>query len=234
MGSVQINRIALLLILSCCLICLPISGLAVSGDSGQIESKLLPSGPGPKAQELKVWTEKAKEEWARAGIPAIVRVKSSEKGYLTAIYVSPSGDLIILLPNKEMQSDVILPDKDYTLFGPESPVRLKLSEMAKDAKIIFCVSAQPLQLAPLPISSGETFARIPSSSSQDMETLRQKLEALSKDPNFNFKVLTLRDRKEKDSRLDLMTLPTGVTSSKPVGVTGAPGAKDKIVGPGKE
>ena len=161
-------------------------------------------------------------------------MKSSEKGYLTAIYVSPSGDLIILLPNKEMRSDVILPDQDYTLFGPESHVRLKQSEMAKDAKIIFCVSAQPLQLAPLPIPSGETFARIPSSSSQDMETLRQKLEALSKDLNFNFKVLTLRDRTEKDSRLDLMTLPTGVTSSKPIGVTGVPGAKDKTVGPGKE
>jgi hypothetical protein len=234
MERIQIKRIAPLLILVGCMICLPALGASDENDFGGIVHKLLPSGPGPKAADLKVWTEKAKEEWAKAGIPAIVRVKSSEKGYLTAIYVSPSGDLIVLLPNKEMPSDMILPDKDYTLFGPESPVRLKPSEMAKDAKIIFCVSAHPLQLAPLPIPSGEIFARIPLSSSQDRKTLEQKLKALSKDTNFNLKALTLADRKKKDSRLDLMTLPTEITSSKPVGVTGTHGAKDKIVGPGKE
>ena len=69
MESIQTKRIAQSLILVCCLICLPISGLAASGDSGQIEQKLLPSGPGPKRRTSKFGPKKLKKNGQKPAYP---------------------------------------------------------------------------------------------------------------------------------------------------------------------
>jgi len=208
----------------------PVVGLAGGDESEQWEHQLLSIGqPGSKAVELRAWTEAAKP-----GIPATVRITCSGKSYLTAIYLSPGGDVIVLLPNKAMPVDSILPDKEYTLFGPGSPVQLKESDMTKDARIIFYVSSAPLQIAPLEIPSDELFLRIPQSSHHAMKGLVNKLTSLAQDPKFNREVLALRDRDDNDSRLDIMGLPQDVTSSKPVDVTGVAGAKSKILEPDKE
>lgn len=204
----------------------------VSGGGGQ---QLLSVGQaGAKAVDLKVWTDKAKDDQAKLGAPAVVRVKASEKAYLTSIYVSPNGDAIVLLPNRDLEDSLILPDKEYTLFGPECQVKLKESDTAKDAKIVFYVSSMPLKTDGLTIPPGEPFIRIPQSSTDQIKILTERLEALAKDPGFNRKVLALNSGEKKASRLDLMGLPTDVKSAKPMGVTGVQGLKTKILEVGKE
>lgn len=213
----------------------PSFAVSATADPNQTSSKLLSVGkPGEKAIDLKVWTQKPKDKKADEGIPAVVRVKASEKGYLTSIYVSPSGDTIILLPNKDSEESVLLPDKEYTLFGPESRIKLKESDSGTNASIVFFVSSAPLSIDTLKPAPGDSFIRIPQSAVQEMNALIEKLEALSKDPKFNRKVLALANSGKKDSRLDLMGLPTDVKSAKPMGVTGVQGLKNKLLEPGKE
>ena len=76
--------------------------------------------------------------------------------------------------------------------------------------------------------------RIPGSAAKKMQTLGKILESFAKDPTFNRKVLSLKDEGKKGLRLELMDLPPDVTSTKPIGVTGAPGQKRKIPEPGRE
>jgi len=213
----------------------PTLGLAAAGDSGGGVNKLLSVGQaGAKAVDLKVWTEKATPDQAKAGMPAVVRVKAAEKAYLTSIYISPNGDAIILLPNKDSGENVLVPNKEYTLFGPESEIKLKQSDTAKDAKIVFYVTSKPLKTDRLTLPPGESFIRIPQSATEEMKILTEKLESLSKDPGFNRKALALKDGEKKESRLDLMGLPTDVRSARPMGVTGVQGLKTKILDAGKE
>jgi hypothetical protein len=222
-------------VLLCYFLICPVVGSAGADESEQWEYQLLSIGqPGPKAVDLQVWTEKAEGETAKTEGPETVRMKCSAKAHLTAIYLSPGGDVIVLLPSKAIPVDSVLPNKEYTLFGPGSPIKLKPNDMAKDARIIFFVSSVPLQIAPLEVPSDELFLRIPQSSPQGMKMLVNKLTSLSRDPKFNREVLALKDTRDKGTSLNILGLPQDVTSDKPVGVTGVAGAKDKIPEAGKE
>lgn len=236
MTPVQANRDLLhLLAMAALLAFVPVLGIASDTDSEQAPNHPLSIGQaGPKAIDLQVWTEKAETDPVKSGIPEVVHVKSSGKAFLTAIYLSPNGDAIVLLPNRDMPDSSILPDKEYTLFGPESPARLKQTDIAKDAKIIFYLSLTPLRIDDLHIPPGEPFKRISGSAAKDMQALGNILEALAKDPTFNRKVLSLKGENKKGLRLELMDLPPDVTSTKPIGVTGAPGQKPKIPESGRE
>jgi hypothetical protein len=189
---------------------------------------------GPKAIDLKVWAEKAEGDSAKEGTPVLARVKASDKGYLTAIFIAPNGDAIVLLPNKDMPVCLIVPEKDYTFFGPDSHVMLEQSELIQGAKINFYLSSSPLPIGELRIPPGEMFMRIAKSASKEMLALSKALERLAKDPTFNRQELSLRGPDKKGLRLELMDLPPDVTSTKPIGVTGAPGLKDKMPESGKE
>jgi hypothetical protein len=236
MTPFQVNRSILHVLAIVALLALvPDLGLASNGESEETANHPLSLGQaGPKAINLEVWTEKARSNEAKSGIPAVVHVKSSGKAYLTAIYLAPNGDAIVLIPNRDMPNSPILPDKEYTLFGPESQVRLKQTDIAREAKIVFYLSSTPLRLDDLRIPSGEAFMRIPGSAAKEMQTLGKILESFTKDPTFNRKVLSLMDQGKKGLRLELMGLPPDVTSTKPIGVTGAPGQKSKIPEPGRE
>jgi len=227
--------IACLIIIYMCTAVGPSSAVSATGDPPQGGHKVLAVGQaGEKAIDLKVWTQKAKDDKSHEGIPAVVRVRASEKAYLTSIYISPQGDAIILLPNKDSEESVLMPDQEYTLFGPESRIKLKESDTGKNASIVFFVSSAPFMLDSLKSAPGDSFIRIPQSSVEEMKILTERLEALSKDPGFNRKVLVLAGGAKKDSRLDLMGLPTDVKSAKPMGVTGVQGLKNKLLEPGKD
>jgi len=211
------------------------SSTAGAADSAEITHQLLSAGQSvPTSENLKVWTETAGPDLAKAGIPAIVRVKSAEKAYLTAVYLSASGDAIVLLPNRDTPAVLMQPNTEYTLFGPASQLKLAESEISKSAKIVFFLSSTPLEIDPSRIPATENFVRISKSSSADMSALGNKLETLAKSPAFNMKVLALSDNPRKGSRLDLMGLPADATSAKPTGVTGVSGLKSKIIDVGQE
>jgi hypothetical protein len=133
-----------------------------------------------------------------------------------------------------MPDSLVEPGKDYTLFGPESPVNLKETDTAKDAKLVFYLSSVPFTPEPLSIPSGELFLRIPRSAEKERGILIQKVEALAKTPGFNRKVVALKNGAQKSTALDLMGLPTDVKTAKPVGITGVQGLKTKILDSSKE
>jgi hypothetical protein len=236
MMSIRGKRVfTFILAVSGLLLVLAVTGTVADSHAQETAYPSLEVGqPGPKAVDLRVWAERAPGDLAKAGVPAVVRVKSSDKAYLAAIYVAPDRDAIVLLPNRNVPNSVILPEQDYVLFGQDAQVQLKQTDMAKDAKIIFYVSSVPLPVADLSISPGETFARINQSSGEHAKALRKSLEVLAQDPAFNRKVLALKGEDKKGLRLELMDLPPDVTSSKPIGVTGAPGLKEKSSESGKE
>lgn len=189
---------------------------------------------GPEAIDLKVWTEKPKSVKADSGTPAVIRVNVSKKAYLTVVYLSSNGDAIVLLPNRDTPDSLIQPGQDYTLFGPESPVRLKETDKAKDAKLVLYLSSVPFKQDPLSVPSGEPFLKIPQSAVQERGILIEKIDALAKAPGFNRKVVALKNGAQKNAPLDLMGLPTDVKTAKPVGVTGVQGLKTKILESTKE
>lgn len=236
MMSVNSNEITTFLKIVCSLLVLillvEIPAIGIAEEAGY--SLFEVGQPGPKAVDLKVWAEQSQEYLAKTGVPAVVHVKSSDKAYLAAIYVAPKSDAIVLLPNRTVPDSVVLPNQEYSLFGPESQLQLKQTDIAKDAKIIFYVSSTPLPIGDLRIPPGETFARLRQSSGEDVKVLTDSLKALAKDPTFNRKVLSLLGGGKKGLRLELMDLPPDVTSSKPTGVTGAPGMKEKAAESGKE
>ncbi len=210
-----------------------VSSPANAGDLGEAIHQLLSVGQAePTSGSLKVWKETAGPDLAKAGFPAVIRVKCTEKAYLSAIYISSRGHAIVLLPNRDTPQVLIQPNREYTLFGPESELKLTESEIY-NAKIVFYFSSLPLEFDPSKIPPSETFMRIPKSS-KDMADFVKKLESLVKCSLFTKKVLALRDSQKKGSPLDLMGLPTNVTSSKPIGVAGVYLIKSKIIDAGQE
>jgi hypothetical protein len=213
---------------------LPASSTGAVDDAAKVRERLFtPGQPGPKAVDLKVWTERAGDPAKPEG-PTTIKVKVSEKAYLTAVYVNGNGDAIILFPNKEAADNLLLPDKEYTLFGGDSKIRLAVTDERKDARIAFYVSAKPVDLAPLAVADGDVCIRVAGSSVQDMEVLAKKIAGVIADEKFNRKIVSLDSGNAKKPSLGLMGLPTDAKSTRPMGVTGVQGVKDKILDSGKE
>ncbi|MFH0823822.1 MAG: hypothetical protein V2B18_13820 [Pseudomonadota bacterium] len=210
-------------------------GIAADGDSSPTsDHPLLVGQPGAGAAELNARLEKADTETTEEGIRAVVRVKSSAKGYLNAIYLAPDGDAVVLLPNAQMPLCLIQPNQEYTLFGPDSQLRFKRTDLAEGGKIVFYLTTDPITIGDLQISPGEVYKKIPFTADREIQALRKTLESLSRVPTFNRVVLPLHFKDKKRRRLELMSLPPDVTSTKPIGVTGAPGLKGGVPEPGKE
>jgi len=211
----------------------PTLGFGATDTPGQANNLLSVGQIGSKAIDLKVWTEKPAAGTDNSE-PLVVRLKTGAEAYMAAVYVSPSGEAIVLFPNKETPDSRALPGKEYTLLGPDSKLKLSVSDKTGRGKIAFYVSSKPLQLAPLKIPEGEVCVKIPASSAKDIETLVQKLEAMSQGEGFNRMVLELKTPAGKKVSLGLMGLPTEAKSGKPQPVTGVQGLKDKILESGKE
>ena len=211
----------------------PVVGPAAAADDAHPVQKWLSIGqPGTKAIELTVWAESPEGKEIKAGDPVVIHLKSAKKGYVTALYVSPMGDTTVLFPNKANPNNLVESGKQYTLFKPDSGVKLALGDQTKDARIVFYASDKPLDLAPLKIAEGESWLSVPMTAKQDMDVLVKKIEALTKDEGFNKQVLALKSGGKKG--VSLMGLPVNVKSSKPEGIAGVQGAKTKVGDSGKE
>ncbi|MBM4328342.1 MAG: DUF4384 domain-containing protein [Deltaproteobacteria bacterium] len=205
---------------------------AATDDSHPVQKWLSIGQPGPKAIELTVWAERPDGKEVKTGDPVVVHLKAARKAYVTALYVSPTGDTTVLFPNKSNPNNLVEPEKQYTLFKPETDVNLVLSDQTKDARIVFFASDKPLDLAPLKMAEGDNWLSVPMTAKQEMEVLVKKIEAFTKDEGFNKQVLALKSGGKKG--LGLMGLPVNVKSSRPEGIAGVQGAKTKVGDSGKE
>jgi hypothetical protein len=220
------------MLLFCCVTC-PLSGFAAD-QAGQEHPLLSVGNPGPKAVDLKVSTAKPQPDASGKPAPSVIHLEAPAKAYVTAVYVSSNGDVIVVFPNKESPDNLLVSGKQYTLFGPDSRVQLKKSKVVKDAKMVFFVSSKPFLLDPLKVAPGDVFLTIPHSSESEQKVLLSKIEEMSKDESFNRKAIDLESAVKPVIRLDVMGVDEGITSRKPGTVTGTQGVKGENEGAKKE
>lgn len=183
---------------------------------------------GNDAIGIKIWTAKPENVPYRPNDPIIIHLKAETKAYVTAIYVSSMGDAMVLFPNKESTTNEVVPGKEYTLFGEGSNIQIKATEKTKKARIVFYVTSQPVDLAPLKILEGQPCIVIPRQSTAEMEVLTKKLETMAKQKGFNRVVLGLKTGAREEEGLKLMGLPVGVKTTRPESITGVQGLQEKV------
>lgn len=189
---------------------------------------------GPDAINLKVAMGHPGGTELKDGDPIEIRVRASKKAYITVLYVSSRGDVIVIFPNEAMTDNLILPGKEYSLFGPDTNFVVKFSEKARDAKLIFYAASKPVALDPLEIPQGRSCIFIPRDDASGMRILADKLRTMAKDPGFNKTVLAFKDQDKKGLSLKLMGLPRKVRTTKPENVTGVQGARHEASSADKE
>jgi hypothetical protein len=156
-----------------------------------------------------------------------VKLTQAESAYITAIYISPEGDAVVVFPNRKTP-DNLAAGKDCTIVSADSGLKIGFSQSQDKGKILVYVSANPTSLDPLKPLGEEDFITISRDDSTNLEMLANKLAAISKDERFNLKVIT-PDKLSKPGQGDsLMGLPAGVASSHTESVAGVQGIKGKI------
>jgi hypothetical protein len=207
------------------------SALAASEPAPPAAGELLTVGTaGPKAIGLTITTDRSEGHVFRPGDSLTVHAKTDRRAYLTAIYVSSKGDAIILFPNHQSPDSLLLPGKDYTLFGESTSIKLKVSDTMKEGRIAFFASPSPLSLESVGAYS-ETLPciRIPAAARDRLAVLKRMLETASKEEGFNRVVLALKGGGGEGLSLNLMGLPGTVQSEQPETVTGVQGMKEGAI-----
>jgi hypothetical protein len=185
---------------------------------------------GPNEIGLKVSTQKKQGETFSEGEPIVLNFETSRKAYVMAVNVSSKGDVMVLFPNGESPDNLILPGKEYTLFGPDSSIQVAANEKIKEAVIIFYAVSKPFNLNPLKAPEGQPIIRIAHSDVAQLGIFTKKLEDLSRDEGFNRQVVVLKSAGGGGILPELMA-PRSV---KPGGVTGGQGLKPEVEKRGKE
>jgi hypothetical protein len=214
------------------LICLGcVAAFAGSEGTPQAAAELTTVGtPGPKAIQLKIWTDKPESHVFRAGDSIVLHVRADRRACIAVVYISSKGDAIVLFPNAQTPDNLILPGRDYTLFGDSAPIKLKISETMKEGRIVVFSSSSPLPLDSLgAVSESKPCIQIPSSAPDRLDALKGYLERASKDEGFNRVVLALKGGGAAGLSLKLMGLPTAVKSEKPETVTGVQGLRPEKI-----
>ena len=189
---------------------------------------------GPKAIELSIRTGKRKGAGFTKGESIQFHLKTSQKSYVAAIYVSRKGNVLVLFPNRESRYGAIPARREYTLFGSDSEIALKVNQKIREAHIFFYVFSKGIDLRPLKIGEGKACIRIPHSSPKDLKVLVDSLERMARDKGFNRKVVAVRAAGKTDVSVTLMGLPSAIESEKPTPMTGTQGFKGNSANPGKE
>jgi len=219
-------------------IMLSLGGFLVAHGSGMAEIQAI-GQPGTDAVPLKVWTDKETGQAFRESDRAIVSFQAERTAYLTVLAVSSDGSVHILFPNNEIPNNLIQQGKVYTLFGDDSSIRLTVGQKAKNAGLVFYLSAKPYSLDPLKARDDQQYIFIPANASRDISALKDRLETISKEPGFNRMVLPLTGTGGENLEARLTVLPAqtrkedrkslrgGIESSTPEVLTGAAGIKPK-------
>lgn len=183
---------------------------------------------GPKAIPLKVWTDTPEGASVKPGDSIVVHLQAGEKAYLTAVYLSGSGNTIILIPNAEASESLLLPNTEYTLFGDDSRLKLTVDKKMKEGKIVFYVSPVPFSLNEFKPEPGKACVIIAPDAKDRLDLLQSKLEAMAKDQGFNRVALSLKANGKKGMSLNLMGIPGAIKSETPETMTGVQGMRPAV------
>jgi hypothetical protein len=205
----------------------PIS--SATGGAGELGKRLESAGViGPKSIDVKVSTDISGNEKGDKNAPVSVKLTPVERAYITAIYISPEGDAVVVFPNKKIPDNLAAAGKDCTIVSADSGLKIGFSQSQDKGKILVYVSANPTSLDPLKPVGEDDYITISRDDSTNLEMLANKLAAISKDERFNLKVIT-PDKLSKPGQGDsLIGLPAGVASSHTESVAGVQGIKGKI------
>lgn len=178
---------------------------------------------GPGAIGLKVWTEPSSDTPLKVGDRVVIHFKADRDCHVLAANVSQKGDVAIIFPNGEQPDSSAKANREYTLFGSDSKLKLVLGEGISEARIVFYVSPDPIDLQPLKMTESEGIVLIPYNEQEKLRLLRAKIEQISELAGFNRQVVSLLGDPKKPAGLRLMGLPAKPVSTGPGNVTGTRG-----------
>jgi len=181
---------------------------------------------GPGAIGLKVWTEPSSDTPFKVGDRVIIHFKADRDCHILAANVSPKGDVAIIFPNGEQPDSSAKANREYTLFGANSKLKLVFGRGISEALLVFYVSTDPIDLQPLKMTESQGVVLIPSNEQEKLGLLRAKIEQISKLRGFNRQVVSLQGDPKKPAGLRLMGLPAKPVSTGPGNVTGTRGRAD--------
>ncbi len=190
--------------------------------------------PGPKAIKFILGSNKSQGEPFQPGDRAIIFLTTDQRAYLTILAIASDGSVSIALPNKLIQKSLIQPNKTYALFGEDSPVSLKIGEKPSKGKLVLYLSRTPLVLNPLQVPADRKWLVIPGNDRKSTSLLKEKLESIAQDEEFNRATILFRGEagKNLDVRLtetvsDLAgkAIPGGIESTPPETLAGGSGLK---------
>jgi hypothetical protein len=190
--------------------------------------------PGPEALKFRVWTNKEEGEAFRPGDRAIIFLSAERPAYVTVLSLSAQGNVTVVLPNKLMPNNMIEPHKLYALFGDDAPVRLTTEKSTSKGKLVLYLSSAPFVLDPLAIPKDRKWLTMGSDATKNVQILKEKLQAMTKDEAFNRATLSLPGATGDDLEIKMTevpkqaakkALPGGIESSVPETITGSAGLK---------
>ena len=178
---------------------------------------------GPGAIGLKVWTEPSSDTPFKVGDRVIIRFKADRDCHVLAANVSPKGDVAIIFPNVDHPDSLARANKEYTLHGTNSKLKLVFGKGISEARLVFYVSPDAVDLQPFKMTESQGIVLIPSSEQEKLGLLRAKIEQISRLAGFNRHVVSLQVDPKKPAGFRLMGLPTKPVSTGPGNVTGTRG-----------
>ena len=128
-------------------------------------------------------------------------------------------------PTKKTTDNQLAPGKEYTIVSPDSGLKSGFSPTEDKDKIVVYVSSKQLILHSLKAEQDQEFIVIPHDAAKEMQTLANKIAALSKDETFNRKLITRKTLAQPGQGDSIMALPKSVESARPADVTGGVGVK---------
>jgi len=194
---------------------------------------------GPEAIKLEAWTNIPPDRAAKVGERIVIHFKADRPCYVVVANVSSKGSVAIVFPNREQPDNRVEGGKEYALFDKDSMLKLVMGKGISAAKLVFYASPQPIDLAPLKISGNSVAIAIPASSTEELKTLRNKIEQASKLKGFNRTVLSIKSEPKDKAGLRLMGPPTvkgvqpGRSGEKFGEVTGTRGRGEDLKDPEK-
>jgi hypothetical protein len=208
--------------------------------AGDRIGELLSMGkPGDKTFTMKVWPNKGAEDFYHKGDRLFFDMQTNKDAYVTIVAVSSNGAVTVLSPNGERLNNLVKAKEVYTLFGDDSPIRLRMGKEVKSTHLIFYLSPKPFTLDSMKIPPDGGVIQFNVTEDKKFEEFKRALENASNNAGLFRVVIPLKGKKGAGfnliaSRVSLAdeeagkALPIDVKSRKPESMTGVQGRSIKL------
>ncbi len=225
----------ILALLTCFWACHATDALSESAKAVNLENQFSNIGsPGPRAIELDVTTSKSEGNVPGKEDLVSVGLSLSESGYVLALYIAPTGDVIVVFPDQKTTDNLLANGKSYQIVSPDTGLKLGFTPSADKGRIVIYASSRPFAMEDLTTQAPEGYVKISSGDTKALSRLYGIVEEAAKSDKFNRKIITPEDLSRAGEGFGFMGLPRGLESSQPESVAGVQGAKDQKKPSGKQ